>query len=84
MLVVDSKLAIEHSMFKKREFESEEAKTEFDKLYPEIQNGMFIPCSHKKKALLYVKFTYQGIEQIIIHNFRNANKLVIPDDILWN
>jgi hypothetical protein len=69
-------------MFKKREFESEEAKSEFEQLYPEIHNGMFIPCGHKKKALLYVKFTYQGIEQIIIHNFRNGNKLVIPDDIL--
>jgi len=58
MLVQDSKLAIEHSMFKKKENLKEEEKTEFIKLYPEINNGMFIPCSIKTKALLYVKFTY--------------------------
>ena len=58
MLVQDSKLIIEESIFKKRTDLKEEEKTEFDKLYPEINNGMFIPCSIKKKALVYIKFTY--------------------------
>jgi len=49
-------------MFVAKKGLKDEEKTESQKLYPEINNGIFIPCGKNKKTLLYIKFTYQGIE----------------------
>ena len=41
-----------------------------DELYPEVRNGMFIPCNRKQKILLYIRFTYCNIEKIMLYDRR--------------
>lgn len=39
-----------------------------DDLFPEVRNGIFIPCNKKQKVILYIRFTYRNIEKIMLYD----------------
>jgi hypothetical protein len=77
ILVDKSKLEISPQILKKK------PKEENDENDDGLTRGIFNPCvSTRSKVLLYVRFTYRGIEKILVYDHLSTPKVTLPNDII--
>ena len=85
-MVKDSKLEISPKLLVKQHKPNrtkEEIKQDAQDPFNNLANGVFIPTvSKSNRNLLYVRFTFKGIEKIVIYDHTYTSQLVIPDDVI--
>ena len=68
-------------ILQKKKKKKEDPKSEDDE--DGLTNGVFNPCVNRRaKVLLYVRFTFRGIEKTIIYDHRATPKMVLPYDYM--
>ena len=82
MLVKDSKLELkpEHFKPKKRTEEEKRANPDEEK---DLNQGMFNPAIHRhQRVLVYLRFDFKGIEQVVLYDPKRDPPLTIPRDVM--
>ena len=65
-----------------RRTEEEKQRDAADPQYS-LVNGIFLPTySPKARVLLYIRFSYRGLEKIVVYDHQQTAKLVLPDDVI--
>ena len=53
-------------------------------MFPNLIRGIFNPCYNQSaNLLLYVKFSYKGVEKTLIYDYKQIPKIILPDDVIW-